>query len=168
MNDQEHITSQQETAVTEVSAPAQGPPSDDPFDDFVRTVRAAAQDPVIGHRLAFGQTTLLLRVEDDSSAKVFLRLDREPVEVDDQPGDESPEVELCVTRDQLRRIWDPDFHLAMAIAKREASFVGPVRKFLRVMPILHSFWAKERDTQPENQTRAEAGETPKTSEPETP
>lgn len=167
---QEHHTSPQVTAITEMTQPDDS--SDGrvkaAFEEFRRTVQAAAEDPVIGHRLAFGQTTLLLRLEDDPDAELLLRLDREPIEVVDDPGGESAEIELWVSSDQLRRVWDPDFHLAMAIAKGEATFVGPVRKFLRVMPILHSFWAREHATQAENQTRDDAGRTPKTSEPETP
>jgi hypothetical protein len=38
----------------------------------------------------------------------------------------------------LQRIWSPDFYLPMAIAKGRVRIAGPIRKFLRIVPILRT------------------------------
>jgi hypothetical protein len=44
----------------------------------------------------------------------------------------------------LRRIWSIDFYLPMAIAKGRVRIAGPVRKFLRIVPILRAVAEPDR------------------------
>ena len=110
----------------------------DPFDDLLTTLQSAATDRAVGHRLANAQTSVHLRVVDDHGAALTLLLDREPPEVLEGTIGEA-EVELELPAAHLARLWDEDYHLAMAIAKGEVAYHGPVRKFLRVMPVLQRF-----------------------------
>jgi hypothetical protein len=117
----------------------------DAFDKVVTLLQAAADDPVVGHRLMFGQTTVRLIVEDHDEQQVLLLLDREPVEVVEGMDGVEAETDLWIPSELLARLWDDNFHLAMAIAKGQATFHGPVRKFLRVMPILQDFARRAHD-----------------------
>jgi hypothetical protein len=111
----------------------------DAFDELVTLLQAAADDPVVGHRLMFGQTTVRLIVEDRDHQQLLLLLDREPVEVVEGMDGLEAETDIWITSELLGRLWEENFHLAMAIAKGHVTFHGPVRKFLRVMPILQDF-----------------------------
>jgi hypothetical protein len=113
------------------------------FDAFGDVLEAAADDPVTGHRLAFGQTTVELRVAEAPGLVMTLALDREPIEVLDGVSG-TPEVVLTVRTEHLEEFFTEEFHLAMAIATGAATYRGPVRKLLRVMPILQSFAVKYR------------------------
>lgn len=124
------------------------------FDELVTLLQAAADDPVVGHRLMFGQTTVRLIVEDHDHLQLLILLDREPVEVVEGMDGIEAETDLWVSSDLLGRLWDENFHLAMAIAKGEATFHGPVRKFLRVMPILQDFARRSREAKADGAAQA--------------
>lgn len=108
------------------------------FDDLLTTLQSAARDRAVGHRLANAQTSVHVRVVDGHGAALTLLLDREPPEVLEGTIGEA-EVELELPAAHLARLWDEDYHLAMAIAKGEVAYHGPVRRFLRVMPVLQRF-----------------------------
>jgi hypothetical protein len=110
----------------------------DPFDDLLSTLQAAIGDRAVAHRIAAAQTSVHLRVRDDGGAALTILLDREPPEVLEGTIGEA-EVEIDLPASHLARLWDEDYHLAMAIAKGEVGYNGPVRKFLRVMPVLQRF-----------------------------
>jgi hypothetical protein len=61
-------------------------------------------------------------------------MDREPVEIrSGAVGD--PEVEIFMSSSDIDSFWAGDLHLAMAIAEGKVQYTGPVRKFLRIVPI---------------------------------
>jgi hypothetical protein len=101
---------------------------------FAQTIEHAAADPGLSRRLSQAATVVEITLADEPDLSVTLRLDRTPVEVVDT--DPAPEVRLSIASVDLNRIWSRDFHLPMAIAKGRVHVTGPVRKFLRVAPML--------------------------------
>lgn len=102
-----------------IATAAAGPPSQDP----ART-----------------QTTVAFRLEDEQDAEprpfALLLLDREPPAV--ERGGGTAEAELVFRRDDLARFLHGDLQLPLAIARGDVAFRGPVRKFLRIAPVLRS------------------------------
>jgi hypothetical protein len=45
-------------------------------------------------------------------------------------------VEISIVSVDLARLYSPDFHLSMAILRGRVGYRGPVRKFLRVTPVV--------------------------------
>jgi hypothetical protein len=43
---------------------------------------------------------------------------------------------MSIVSVDLARLYSPDFHLAMAITRGRVGYSGPVRKFLRVTPVV--------------------------------
>jgi hypothetical protein len=101
---------------------------------FCVTMEAAARDERLSRVLARAGTTVRVELADDPELSVTLLLDRDPVELVD--SDEPAEVEIAIVSVDLARLYSPDFHLAMAIARGRVGYTGPVRKFLRVTPVV--------------------------------
>ena len=102
---------------------------------FMRIMDAAAADEFIGARLSHAQTTLEVHLVDTQPELSFTLLaDREPVEmVRGSAGD--AEVRLFATMKDTVAFFAGELHLAMAIARGDVTYSGPVRKILRVIPI---------------------------------
>jgi hypothetical protein len=97
------------------------------------TAGPASQNP------ARAQTSVAIAVQDadgPAAALAVLALDREPVTVEPGPG--RAEIELTFPRATLERFLRGDLQLALAIARGEVAFRGPVRKFLRITPVLRA------------------------------
>jgi hypothetical protein len=104
------------------------------LDRFRAAMETAAQDERLSLVLARANTTVRICLADDRELGVTLLLDRDPVEV---VGRDAPaEVEIWIVSADLARLYSPDFHLAMAITRGRVRFAGPVRKFLRVTPVV--------------------------------
>jgi hypothetical protein len=101
---------------------------------FCVAIEAAARDERLSRVLARGGTTVRIELADDPELSTMLLLDRDPIEVID--SDEPAEVEISIVSVDLARLYSPDFHLAMAIARGRVGYSGPVRKFLRVTPVV--------------------------------
>jgi hypothetical protein len=104
------------------------------LDRFAAAMRVAARDERLSQVLARGKTTVRISLADDPDLCVALLLDRDPVEVVEceQPA----EVEISIVSVDLARLYSPDFHLPMAIARGRVGYAGPVRKFLQVTPVV--------------------------------
>jgi phospholipid/cholesterol/gamma-HCH transport system ATP-binding protein len=102
---------------------------------FMRILDAAAADEFIGNRLAHAQTTMEVHyVDTDPQLSFTVLADREPVEfVRGSAGD--AEIHLFATLADGVRFFAGDLHLAMAIARGDVTYTGPVRKILRIIPI---------------------------------
>lgn len=96
----------------------------------------ASHDEHLGDRLSLADTTVHIHFTD--TVGVTLRLDRQPVEAEPRIEGQA-EVELWGTPDNFVRYARGEKHLAMGIMRGEVEYAGPVRKFLRIMPILRSF-----------------------------
>ena len=106
------------------------------LDDFAQTLEAGVRDKGLHDRLALAATTITLTLADEADLSITLLLDRSPIEVID--GFADAESQMWIASVDLARIWSPDFYLPMAIAKGRIRIAGPVRKFLRIVPILRT------------------------------
>lgn len=104
------------------------------LDEFAATIEEAANHPELLRRLAKAGTTVEVSLADEPSLCVTLLLDRTPIEVLEGGGD--TEVRLQIASFDLGHVWSEDFQLPMAIVRGRVRVGGPVRKFLRVVPIL--------------------------------
>lgn len=96
----------------------------------------AAHDEHLGDRLSLADTTVHIHFTD--TVGVTLRLDTTPITAEPRIVGEA-EVELWGSADKFVSYARGERHLAMAIMYGEVQWAGPVRKFLRIMPILRSF-----------------------------
>jgi hypothetical protein len=108
--------------------------SEEVLDRFCTLIEEASHDERLSTRLALAKTTVRITLVDEDGLAATLLLDRTPVEVVD--GNTPAEVEIAISSADLDRIFSRDFHLAMAIARGRVRATGPVRQFLRVIPII--------------------------------
>ena len=87
-------------------------------------------------RLALATTTVTITLADEPDLSTTLLLDRSPIEIVDGAADS--EARMWIASVDLQRIWSGDFYLPMAIAKGRVRIRGPIRKFLRIVPILRA------------------------------
>lgn len=104
----------------------------------VELFERAGADEDLGERLAFAGTIVRVTFTDetsDHSASCTIYLDREPVGA--ELGSVCPaEVEITGSVQQWKRIIRGDDWIQMAILHGGLTYTGPVRKFLRVTPML--------------------------------
>ena len=101
---------------------------------FSAAMEAAARDGRLSRVLRRAATTVRIELADDPELWLTLLLDRDPVEVVDD--ERAAEVEISIVSVDLARLYSPDFHVAMAIARGRIGYTGPVRKFLQVTPVV--------------------------------
>ncbi|MHB8690470.1 MAG: hypothetical protein ACYDHH_04425 [Solirubrobacteraceae bacterium] len=102
-------------------------------------------DEVYGERLALAGTTVEINLVDAPSPTAFsMLLDRHPVELVEGSYPDA-EVKLYMTADDLAAFWSGELHAAIAITDGRIGYRGPVRKVLRVLPIVRR--QSERFTQ---------------------
>jgi hypothetical protein len=104
---------------------------------------AAAAGPA-SQNPARAQTSVAISIQDGEgapSAWAVLALDREPVAV--EPGGGRAEIDLTFPRATLESFLRGELQLALAIARGEVAFRGPVRKFLRITPVLRALARQE-------------------------
>jgi hypothetical protein len=104
------------------------------LNDFALTVESGAHEHGLSDRLKLADTTINITLADEPDLSVTLLLDRSPIGVVD--GIVDAEAHIWIASMDLTRIWSPDFYLSMAITKGRLRVEGPVRKFLRIVPIL--------------------------------
>jgi phospholipid/cholesterol/gamma-HCH transport system ATP-binding protein len=100
----------------------------------------------MSRRLSLADTTVELVLADEPDLAVTLLLDRMPVEV--VQGGGQAEVRLDIASFDLSQLWTHEFQLPMAVARGRVRATGPVRKFLRVVPILREIARPELPTPP--------------------
>jgi hypothetical protein len=100
--------------------------------DLRALVRAVVDDSAAGARAALADTTVRIDLSDGYAVTLFL--DREPVELDTAEYD--AEIALAMTTPQLEQLIRGELALAMEIAHGRIAYSGPLRKFLRIVPIL--------------------------------
>lgn len=100
-----------------------------------RAVETAAQDDAASARLAAAGTTVRIAIRDAPDHVVTLRLDggRPELELDDRS---QAETEIDIEADALIAIFERRARLPMTFITGRAAYDGPVRKFLRITPIL--------------------------------
>ena len=101
---------------------------------FRDAIGEASRDERLTRRLTRADTTVRVELADEPDLAVTLMLEGPRIELGG--GDHPAEVRLSLSSVDLERIWSGDFNLSMAIARGRVEATGPVRKFLRVMPII--------------------------------
>jgi hypothetical protein len=104
------------------------------LEDFALTIESGVREHGLSDRLKLADTTINITLADEPDLSVTILLDRSPIEVVD--GVVDAEARMWIASVDLTRIWSPDFYLAMAITKGRLRVEGPVRKFLRIVPVL--------------------------------
>lgn len=100
---------------------------------------AGAADERLGRRLAAAGCVVHIHFTIGDEDKGFtLMMDREPIEViGGFVGD--AEVEIFGSAADWLALIRQDKRMSMAIARGEMTYTGPVRKFLRIVPMLQNF-----------------------------
>jgi hypothetical protein len=106
------------------------------LDEFMDTLAVGIRAKGLNDRLALAATTLTVTLADEPDLSTTLMFDRSPIEIID--GERGGEARIWIASVDLQRIWSTDFYLPMAIAKGRVRIAGPVRKFLRIVPILRT------------------------------
>jgi hypothetical protein len=89
--------------------------------------------------MGFAQTTVHIHFEDvDGSAGCTIWLDRSPIAAEVGIVGEA-EIELFGPSRRFMGLVTGEEAMAIVIARGDITYTGPVRKFLRVVPILRSF-----------------------------
>jgi putative sterol carrier protein len=126
------------STAAEPLARATGLQSQDPAERAITAVhgliRTIAHDPTASGRIALADTTVSVKLSDGPGHVFTLYLDREPIEMADH--DDRAEITLAMTAIQLEQLIRGELRLAMEIAHGRIAYDGPVRKFLRVVPII--------------------------------
>jgi hypothetical protein len=113
------------------------PDAERALEEFTTTLETGVRDKGLHDRLALASTTIAITLADEPELSATLLLDRSPIEVIDGITSDA-ESQIWIASVDLERIWSPDFYLPMAIAKGRIRVAGPVRKFLRIVPILRT------------------------------
>jgi hypothetical protein len=110
------------------------------IEEFCEALETAAEDPRVAAKLASAGTSVAIVLADGDDACATLLLDREPIEI--ARGATLPaEAEIRIAAADLDRLRTEEFHLAMAMARGRVQWRGPVRKFLRVAPVIREIVA---------------------------
>ena len=113
------------------------PQAEHALERFTSMLESGVSDKGLHDRLALASTTIAITLADEPDLSATLLLDRAPIEVVDGIAGDA-ESQIWIASVDLERIWSPDFYLPMAIAKGRIRVAGPVRKFLRIVPILRT------------------------------
>jgi hypothetical protein len=99
----------------------------------------AGDEPELSERMGFAQTTVHIHFEDEEgSAGCTVWLDRSPITAEVGIVGEA-EIELSGPSRRFMGLVTGAESLAIVIARGDITYTGPVRKFLRVVPILRAF-----------------------------
>lgn len=109
--------------------------AEDALERFSQAMEAASRDERLSSVLGRSDTTVRIHLLDEPDLSITLLLDRSPIEVVDDDSAEA-ETDVGIVSVDLARLYSPDFHLPMAMARGRATYTGPVRKFLRVTPVV--------------------------------
>lgn len=106
------------------------------MDALVAAFTKAIDDPETSDRLGRTGTSVRISLREAPDEVLTLLLDRQPPEL--HQGDEVTVTEssLDIEAPALAGILDRSVRMAVAVIDGRATYDGPIRKFLRVMPIL--------------------------------
>lgn len=101
--------------------------------------RKGAEDAELSERMSFAATVVQITYTDvagENACTVWL--DRDPIEAEVGASSEA-EIELSMTAEVGTTLFTGQVALPIAILNGDVTYRGPVRKFLRVVPIMQSF-----------------------------
>jgi hypothetical protein len=105
------------------------------IEDFCEALETAATEPRIAAKLAGADTSVAIVLADEDEVAATLLFDRDPIEIE-RGASSTPEATITITGSDLQRLGAEEFHLAMAMARGRVGWSGPVRKFLRLAPVI--------------------------------
>jgi len=105
---------------------------------YVDVVNAALADRDVGDRVAQAGVLVRLDFADRAVQPVFLRFDDAAPSATLEPQARRPDVTLALTTADLGACLRQGEQLPLRILSGEIRFQGPVRKFLRVLPVLRT------------------------------
>jgi len=110
---------------------------------FRAAIESASRDEHLAQRLGLAHTTVRISLADEPDLALKLILDGSRIAAldDNGDGDGDAEVDMTMSSADLERLPSEHFNLAMAIARGRVRVTGPVRKFLRVAPIIRELSA---------------------------
>jgi hypothetical protein len=112
-----------------------GARSEEIVEDFCEVLESAYDDPRVAAKLASAGTSVAIVLADEDDVCATLLLDREPIEIA-RGTSVAAESEIRIIGADLKRMHTEEFHLAMAMARGRVQWSGPVRKFLRLAPVI--------------------------------
>lgn len=105
---------------------------------YVEVVNAALADREVAGRVAQAGVLVRLDFADRAVQPVFLRFDEADPSATVEPQPRRPDVTLGLTTGDLSACLRQGEQLPLRILSGEIRFEGPVRKFLRVLPVLRA------------------------------
>ncbi|MCW3064765.1 MAG: transporter ATP-binding protein [Solirubrobacterales bacterium] len=102
-------------------------------------IESASRDEHLAQRLGLAHTTVRISLADEPDLALTLTLDGSRIAATGDADD--AEVDMTMSSADLERLSSEHFNLAMAIARGRVRVSGPVRKFLRVAPIIRELSA---------------------------
>lgn len=105
---------------------------------YVDVVNAALADREVAARVAQAGVLVRLDFADRAVQPVFLRFDEAAPSATVEPQRRRPDVTLGLTTADLSACLRQGEQLPLRILSGEVRFEGPVRKFLRVLPVLRA------------------------------
>lgn len=105
---------------------------------YVDAVNAVLADDDVAARVAQAGVLVRLDFADRPVQPVFLRFDEDRPSATMEPQPRRPDVTLGLKTADLGDCLRQGEHLPLRILSGEISFQGPVRKFLRILPILRA------------------------------
>lgn len=109
-----------------------------------RVGQEIAKEEQLAKRLALADVTFSVHCTDHPDLCTTFLFDRNPVEVYEGEQD-GIEVHFYSSAQEVLEFWSGEMHLAMRIANGYVGYEGPVRKVLRVVPILRRFVERYRE-----------------------
>jgi hypothetical protein len=105
-----------------------------------RFFQVAAKNAELSERMSFANTTVQIHFTEDGleEGSCTVWLDKTPIGAEVGLVGEA-EIELFGSAEVFMGMITGRVALAMAIARGDVTYTGPVRKFLRVVPILRTF-----------------------------
>jgi hypothetical protein len=111
--------------------------ADDVLLERLRALLAAAGEGLASQDPARADTSVAVAVREPGRDPVpFAVLHLAEPAVTVTPGGGAAEVDLELTRQDLEALIEGRLHLPMAIARGDVAFRGPVRRLLRITPVL--------------------------------
>jgi hypothetical protein len=105
------------------------------MEEFCEALEVACAEERVAAKLASAGTSVTIVLADQDDVRATLMLDGDTVEIARGTA-LAAASEIRITTPDLERLFSEEFHLAMAMARGRLAWSGPVRKFLRVAPVI--------------------------------
>lgn len=99
-------------------------------------------DSKMAHRLGNSHTVIAFHLTDVEPIGCTINLDGEPISAKPEI-DNGAEVHVWGTTDTISAVFLGRKHMGLSIAKGEITYKGPVRKFLRAVPMMRKLDVSE-------------------------